>query len=113
SALDSFFFQAEDGIRDFHVTGVQTCALPILHRHYIAMVSPAMYCATGIPPRGSLVLRAYPSPQSRVLTRLDRRQCEIAFLPYAEIGRASCRERGEAAVAAGALHTEKPGRARR
>src|SRR5690606_41020979 len=22
-------FQAEDGIRDFHVTGVQTCALPI------------------------------------------------------------------------------------
>src|SRR5690606_15786437 len=26
---DVFFFQAEDGIRDFHVTGVQTCALPI------------------------------------------------------------------------------------
>src|SRR5690606_15169677 len=26
----SFFFQAEDVIRDFHVTGVQTCALPIL-----------------------------------------------------------------------------------
>src|SRR5690606_30688510 len=25
-----YFFQAEDGIRDFHVTGVQTCALPIL-----------------------------------------------------------------------------------
>src|SRR5690606_40532495 len=24
-----FVFQAEDGIRDFHVTGVQTCALPI------------------------------------------------------------------------------------
>src|SRR5690606_40446307 len=29
----SFFFQAEDGIRDFHVTGVQTCALPILARY--------------------------------------------------------------------------------
>src|SRR5690606_22358956 len=28
--ISSFFFQAEDGIRDFHVTGVQTCALPIL-----------------------------------------------------------------------------------
>src|SRR5690606_40429556 len=28
--LSGFFFQAEDGIRDFHVTGVQTCALPIL-----------------------------------------------------------------------------------
>src|SRR6266496_451332 len=26
-----FFFQAEDGIRDLYVTGVQTCALPILH----------------------------------------------------------------------------------
>src|SRR5690606_39851948 len=28
-SLFLFFFQAEDGIRDFHVTGVQTCALPI------------------------------------------------------------------------------------
>src|SRR5258706_9223310 len=27
-----FFFQAEDGIRDWSVTGVQTCALPILVR---------------------------------------------------------------------------------
>src|SRR5690606_10419610 len=34
-----FFFQAEDGIRDFPVTGVQTCALPIFRgalRHCIA-----------------------------------------------------------------------------
>src|SRR4029077_16128776 len=29
SERDSFFFQAEDGIRDSSVTGVQTCALPI------------------------------------------------------------------------------------
>src|SRR5258708_17725536 len=29
--LLSFFFQAEDGIRDDLVTGVQTCALPILY----------------------------------------------------------------------------------
>src|SRR5438094_5277557 len=28
-AADNFFFQAEDGIRDRTVTGVQTCALPI------------------------------------------------------------------------------------
>src|SRR5207253_5008475 len=28
-----FFFQAEDGIRDGHVTGVQTCALPISSSH--------------------------------------------------------------------------------
>src|SRR5690606_35901206 len=35
-----FFFQAEDGIRDFHVTGVQTCALPIclsLHESRICL----------------------------------------------------------------------------
>src|SRR3712207_6993625 len=31
-----FFFQAEDGIRDIGVTGVQTCALPISVPHTIA-----------------------------------------------------------------------------
>src|SRR6266446_9819860 len=29
AAMVFFFFQAEDGIRDYKVTGVQTCALPI------------------------------------------------------------------------------------
>src|SRR5437762_10438603 len=29
-----FFFQAEDGIRDTSVTGVQTCALPIWQEHH-------------------------------------------------------------------------------
>src|SRR6266496_53455 len=29
SVVIYFFFQAEDGIRDLYVTGVQTCALPI------------------------------------------------------------------------------------
>src|SRR5690625_5678875 len=33
SSFAIFFFQAEDGIRDGHVTGVQTCALPILGHH--------------------------------------------------------------------------------
>src|SRR5438093_5277794 len=33
---DFFFFQAEDGIRDWSVTGVQTCALPISTRRSIA-----------------------------------------------------------------------------
>src|SRR3712207_3349335 len=32
-ARSTFFFQAEDGIRDIGVTGVQTCALPILLEH--------------------------------------------------------------------------------
>src|SRR5690606_40894888 len=35
------FFQAEDGIRDFHVTGVQTCALPIFARHGSSMTEGA------------------------------------------------------------------------
>src|SRR2546426_6391742 len=33
SSVLFFFFQAEDGIRDYKVTGVQTCALPIYLRH--------------------------------------------------------------------------------
>src|SRR5438046_7864291 len=37
-----FFFQAEDGIRGWSVTGVQTCALPILARHsYMNGAPPA------------------------------------------------------------------------
>src|SRR5699024_11797071 len=35
----SFFFQAEDGIRDRNVTGVQTCALPI----YLKVYSKALH----------------------------------------------------------------------
>src|SRR2546429_7115182 len=37
--LTIFFFQAEDGIRDVAVTGVQTCALPIfLHPHHVPLL---------------------------------------------------------------------------
>src|SRR2546422_1819192 len=35
-----FFFQAEDGIRDVAVTGVQTCALPILNRKSRSWLEP-------------------------------------------------------------------------
>src|SRR3712207_4736363 len=39
-----FFFQAEDGIRDIGVTGVQTCALPILRAfYYTALVEDQEY----------------------------------------------------------------------
>src|SRR5690349_9051416 len=38
----TFFFQAEDGIRDLYVTGVQTCALPILTKIVEQQVQPAM-----------------------------------------------------------------------
>src|SRR2546429_7289021 len=43
-----FFFQAEDGIRDVAVTGVQTCALPI---SFLAASGPA---ASAFPRRKSL-----------------------------------------------------------
>src|SRR5256885_7202187 len=35
-----FFFQAEDGIRDYKVTGVQTCALPISIAEEIVVAHP-------------------------------------------------------------------------
>src|SRR6266508_5084374 len=52
-----FFFQAEDGIRDGHVTGVQTCALPIFTLDLLGMYGDAIALAikervqavTGIP----------------------------------------------------------------
>src|SRR5690606_39989941 len=42
-----FFFQAEDGIRDFHVTGVQTCALPICRYGLRAMLDLALHYDDG------------------------------------------------------------------
>src|SRR2546426_10432484 len=39
SHISFFFFQAEDGIRDYKVTGVQTCALPIYLVNVIASVA--------------------------------------------------------------------------
>src|SRR5438874_13086914 len=61
-----FFFQAEDGIRDLYVTGVQTCALPICRCH----------------PRANLPA----DPLVGVVGALRGPR-------VSEIGRASCRER--------------------
>src|SRR3989337_2033652 len=61
--LERFFFQAEDGIRDATVTGVQTCALPI---------SGGARAHAGSPRRP----RSAPWPRR----------------PPPQIGRASCRE---------------------
>src|SRR3712207_7394773 len=41
-----FFFQAEDGIRDIGVTGVQTCALPIFERRADGKRSLALWNCT-------------------------------------------------------------------
>src|SRR5699024_11547032 len=43
-----FFFQAEDGIRDRNVTGVQTCALPILSFASSAITSPSPVVTSGL-----------------------------------------------------------------
>jgi SH3-like domain-containing protein len=58
-------------------------ALGWAHRRFLAMVSPAIYCVAGVAPGDTLNLRRYPSSQSRVIRQLSRRQCNIAFLPYA------------------------------
>src|SRR5699024_11482713 len=74
-----FFFQAEDGIRDRNVTGVQTCALPI---SIAPKNSPAVESSKENSP---------PPPSSASATTRTLR----------EIGRASCRERVEKAGVAG------------
>src|SRR5690625_7257659 len=38
--LSIVFFQAEDGIRDGHVTGVQTCTLPISRKYRLTRLRP-------------------------------------------------------------------------
>src|SRR5262249_58037753 len=48
-----FFFQAEDGIRDWSVTGVQTCALPICHGALAANRSTGASFDTSRPRIGS------------------------------------------------------------
>src|SRR6266404_7787308 len=55
-----FFFQAEDGIRDKLVTGVQTCALPIAHLKQ----TRNLFCKdnTGVLSLGWTVLSASPGP---------------------------------------------------
>src|SRR5207253_8574820 len=57
-----FFFQAEDGIRDGHVTGVQTCALPIS----APTVWPTRAISSRLPRHSkSATTRARWSPNSR------------------------------------------------
>src|SRR5690606_39814927 len=53
--VNVFFFQAEDGIRDFHVTGVQTCALPISGCRWRHSSGPSCCCASGRTARPSAV----------------------------------------------------------
>src|SRR5207245_3077849 len=96
-----FFFQAEDGIRDATVTGVQTCALPISPIYLAGKARPGptfednrrMHAVARILLDGRI-----PNVQvSWVKMGMD--YCKVILQGGAndfEIGRASCRERGEA-----------------
>src|SRR5207245_6815030 len=101
---DSFFFQAEDGIRDATVTGVQTCALPICKD--VGQRSPCevqRLCVGGSrdsrKPRRDLARQRLGHSQ-RQYAKLWQQSRRSDRLP--EIGRASCRERGEDWAVAGA-----------
>src|SRR2546430_4259458 len=52
--ISFFFFQAEDGIRDLTVTGVQTCALPI----YLAERDDVVFGGEGVGDAGAVQERA-------------------------------------------------------
>src|SRR2546427_7879737 len=54
-----FFFQAEDGIRDLTVTGVQTCALPISYRMLSVGMTEAEVLGRAGLPQTTLIGSAY------------------------------------------------------
>src|SRR5439155_2156724 len=91
-ALYPFFFQAGDGIRDGHVTGVQTCALPISQ----AVLSVLRL----VPELNQKDAAASLAPMIEGLRRFGEEQTSRV---RREIGRASCRERVCSGGVAGAL----------
>src|ERR1017187_9043098 len=84
-----FFFQAEDGIRDTSVTGVQTCALPIWHALACGYIKPKIGRLKYAPPHVPLAcaerleeagnLRPVPFNQSRI-AKLFRRRTLLALV---------------------------------
>src|SRR5207249_7639373 len=95
-----FFFQAEDGIRDRNVTGVQTCALPILGtwKRGTFRVSQRVPDLAGVLTTETKLTGGLIDAGPKELIR----HCSDARLTAdLEIGRASCRERVEIAVVAG------------
>ena len=63
----SFFFQAEDGIRDYDVTGVQTCALPICSATYRQSSNLT-------------VLKRQQDPENRYLSRSSRSRVDAEMV---------------------------------
>src|SRR5690606_39877280 len=89
SMLKFFFFQAEDGIRDFHVTGVQTCALPI---SCSSAINGLMACSPASPAAAAHAGTCRLTPPG---TGFLHGTGSGSLL---KIGRASCRERVEMSV---------------
>src|SRR5207237_4579072 len=87
------FLQAEDGIRDSSVTGVQTCALPIYERGPVSRRLPAHPQDVRTPPgpRGGRTSCGCAGRRRET----GPRSCARAARTAGEIGRASCRESGE------------------
>src|SRR2546430_6645639 len=86
-----FFFQAEDGIRDLTVTGVQTCALPIC----MTEQCPALSCTCFLLRQNRCFLSQWERDNSvcwYYRSQDDDRWCRLIGHEK-EIGRASCRER--------------------
>src|SRR3712207_6973667 len=86
-----FFFQAEDGIRDIGVTGVQTCALPIFTE---AVLMADVLPTAQFVPWFSAYLPGLRSrrPLFEPAVVADSSDGQTAHL-HGQIGRASCRER--------------------
>src|SRR2546430_8971289 len=85
-----FFFQAEDGIRDLTVTGVQTCALPI---YYLQLIEGAANEESRVleVARISRALKAIARELEIPVVALSQLSRQIE--QRGKIGRASCRER--------------------
>src|SRR5438034_11203289 len=96
-----FFFQAEDGIRDHCVTVVQTCALPISLPLPAALAAQTGQFLVRLG-RDTLAVERY----TRTADRLEGEQVVRSPRTVHQIGRASCRERGEERGAGGAVKTE-------
>src|SRR5699024_11450316 len=65
-----FFFQAEDGIRDRNVTGVQTCALPIYGASKAALLSMTQMLALELARAANLRFNAIdPGPRTTALRK--------------------------------------------
>src|SRR5256885_4043965 len=87
-----FFFQAEDGIRDYKVTGVQTCALPI-SRAFIGCTTPISLLAHPIETMTVSGRSAFVSASGEIIPRASGSRCVTRPPSRSKIGRASCRER--------------------